>query len=68
MLFDAVFLLGVLDRLPLHVRGLVGAATLQWDDVIRDVPGASAGAASGRWAGLLPLEVAAGATVSRECR
>jgi hypothetical protein len=55
-LFDLVFGLGFLNRLPLHVARIIGASTFERKDVVDDVTRAGTGCGTGRRTGVTGLE------------
>jgi hypothetical protein len=55
-LFDLVFVPSLCDRLPLHDVGRIGAAALQWLDVVYNEPSARPRGPAGCRAGIAGLE------------
>jgi len=55
-----ILVLGLCQRLPLHVGGIIRPATLQGNAVIDHIAGTGARCGAGRWTGVAGLERAPG--------
>src|ERR1017187_90325 len=65
-LFDLVFVLRRRRRLPLHVVRGIGAAALQWLDVIHNEPWARPRGLAGCWTEIAGLECSSGRRAPRD--